>query len=194
MSTGMKLNAPEVSEECANTVVGAVRLVPNFPKPGLNFKDLSLLMGNPVAYKAVIDSLINKYRDSGIGAIVGIECRGFCFASPVALGLNVPFVPFRKAGKLPCKSVGVDFKLGAGRNSASFGRDRLEMHEDGLAPGSKVVIIDDMLGTGSTMVGACELVELVKCEVVECAVVVELPGLGGRENIKKPLFVLVEDV
>ena len=86
------------------------------------------------------------------------ECRGFCFAAPVAIALKVPFIPLRKPGKLPSKSIGVDFKQSAGKGAAYFGKDRLEMHEDGLKPGSRVLVIDDMLGTGSTMYGACELV------------------------------------
>ena len=91
------------------------------------------------------------------------ECRGFCFAAPVAIALKVPFIPLRKPGKLPSKSIGVDFKQSAGKGAAYFGKDRLEMHEDGLLPGSRVLVIDDMLGTGSTMYGACELVRCRPC-------------------------------
>ncbi|EKX49380.1 hypothetical protein GUITHDRAFT_104910 [Guillardia theta CCMP2712] len=188
-----RVNTKGISAEAQQAVVDSIRVVPNFPKPGLFFKDLSLLLGNPAAFGSTIDALVHKYAGRGITAVVGIECRGFCFAAPVAIALKVPFVPFRKPGKLPCKSIGIDFKQSAGKHSAYFGKDRLEMHEDGLTAGSKVLVIDDLLGTGSTMFGACELVEKVGATVVECACIVEVKELAGRERVKRDIFILIED-
>ena len=155
-----RVNTEGISAEAQQAVVDSIRVVPNFPKPGLFFKDLSLLLGNPAAFGSTIDAIVHKYARRGItgallllpsssfpllisligivAAVVGIECRGFCFAAPVAIALKVPFVPFRKPGKLPCesappvargsrgagKSIGIDFKQSAGKHSAYFGKDR----------------------------------------------------------------------
>lgn len=197
-NTKFKVNAEGgISDEVCNEIVASIRVVPNFPKPNLQFKDMSLLLANPTAFGGVIDALVAKYAKRDITAVVGIECRGFCFAAPVAIALKVPFVPLRKPGKLPSKSIGVDFKQSAGKGAAYFGKDRLEMHEDGLKAGSRVLIIDDMLGTGSTMYGACELVSKVNATVVECACIVEVRELAGRERVKKyqnqDMFILIEN-
>lgn len=185
-----------IPENVCQEIVDCIRVVQDFPKPGLQFKDLSLLLANPKAFGGVIDALVAKYSKRNITAVVGIECRGFCFAAPVAIALKVPFIPLRKPGKLPSKSIGVDFKQSAGKGAAYFGKDRLEMHEDGLLPGSRVLVIDDMLGTGSTMYGACELVNKVNATVVDCACITEVKELSGRERVKKyqnqDMFILIE--
>mmetsp|Transcript_7983 Transcript_7983/g.18352 ORF Transcript_7983/g.18352 Transcript_7983/m.18352 type:complete len:202 (+) Transcript_7983:176-781(+) len=188
-----KLNVDDCTDEGKRAICEAISIVENFPKPGLRFKELTGVLGNYIAFQAVVDALVNRYRTKGVTAVVGIESRGYAYASPVAIALNVPFVPFRKPGKLPCKSVGVDFNLGGWNKSASFGMDRLETREDGLKKGEKVLIIDDMLGTGATLIGACLLVQQMGGEVVECACVVDVPGLEGRTRVKAPTFVLVED-
>mmetsp|Transcript_9831 Transcript_9831/g.19604 ORF Transcript_9831/g.19604 Transcript_9831/m.19604 type:complete len:198 (+) Transcript_9831:128-721(+) len=194
MSTpNFKLNAEGLTEEEQKRLLESVTVVENFPRPGLAFKDLSTVLGDAVAFQAVVNTFVKRYAARGVTAVVGIESRGYCFAAPVALELGVPFVPFRKPGKLPCKSVGVDFNLGGWNKSAAFGSDRLEMREDGMEKGSKVLIIDDMLGTGATLIGACALVERVESTVVECACVVDLKGLQGRDRLKCPFFILIED-
>uniref|UniRef100_A0A7S0YY37 adenine phosphoribosyltransferase n=1 Tax=Hemiselmis tepida TaxID=464990 RepID=A0A7S0YY37_9CRYP len=191
-----RVRSRQITEFEKERVVECVRIVPDFPKPGIAFKDLSLVLGDPLAYQLCIDVFVKRYAGKGITAVVGIECNGFVFAAPISLALDVPFVPFRKPGKLPCKSIGVDFQTGAGIGAPAFGADRLEMHEDALRKGAKVLIVDDMLGTGATLKGACELVEKVGGQVVECACCVAMSGLGGREllaeqNIK--LFTVLED-
>lgn len=198
VNTKFRVNADgAISDDVCSEIVSSIRVVPNFPKPNLLFKDLSLLLANPKAYGGVIDALVAKYAKRDVTAVVGIECRGFCFAAPVAIALKVPFIPLRKPGKLPSKSIGVDFKQSAGKGAAYFGKDRLEMHEDGLKEGSRVLIIDDMLGTGSTMYGACELVAKANAIVVECAAVTEVQELAGRERVKKyqnqDMFILIEN-
>mmetsp|Transcript_23245 Transcript_23245/g.46653 ORF Transcript_23245/g.46653 Transcript_23245/m.46653 type:complete len:204 (-) Transcript_23245:202-813(-) len=189
-----QINTDGCSEEGKQALLEAITIVEDFPKPGLRFKELTNVLTNYIAFQAVVDAFAKRYRAMGVTAVVGIESRGYAYASPVALALGVPFVPFRKPGKMPCKSVGVDFNLGGWNKSASFGKDRLECREDGLKPGAKVLIIDDLLGTGATLIGACALVEHVKAEVVECACVVDMPALNGRTNVPKPTFILVDDL
>eukprot|EP00960_Hanusia_phi_P048420 758936-Hanusia_phi.AAC.3 len=138
-----RVNTEGISDEAQQAVVDSIRVVPNFPKPGLFFKDLSLLLGKPAAFGSTIDALVHN-----VAAVVGIECRGFCFAAPVAIALKVPFVPFRKPGKLPCEWSGmlsssvyvlqVPRSLSLRARSLTTPLSRLEMHEDALTAGSKV--------------------------------------------------------
>jgi len=187
----------DLPEEQHELVVRRVQVVPNFPKSGLVFKDLSHVIGDPKSFRYVIDLFVNRYRDMGITAVAGIESRGFIFASPVALGLKLPFVPFRKPGKLPCESVGIDINLEvkrAGASSSSFGKDRLETHEGGINQGDKILIMDDMLGSGATLKGACELCEKFGAVPVECAVITELRGMKGRKMLEGySVYVLLQE-
>mmetsp|Transcript_12169 Transcript_12169/g.29448 ORF Transcript_12169/g.29448 Transcript_12169/m.29448 type:complete len:203 (+) Transcript_12169:83-691(+) len=191
----------DLSKEEHEMVVRRLKVLPNFPKKGLKFKDLSHVIGDPKVFRTVIGAFVKRYKDMNITAVAGIESRGFIFASPVALGLKVPFVPFRKPGKLACQSVGVDIKMKrqshtVDSDQSTFGKDRLEMHEGGFKEGDRVLVIDDMLGSGSTLKGACDLAAVVGAEVVECAVVTELRGLGGRDALPegKKIYILLEEV
>jgi len=150
-----------------------VRDVPDFPKAGVLFKDITPLLADALAFRDCIDALAAPWRAQRIDAICGIEARGFIFGSALARALDVGFVPLRKPGKLPAATLGADFEL-------EYGQARLEVHADGLAPGARVLIVDDVLATGGTMAAARQLVERLGAGVAGAAVVIELTFLHGR--------------
>jgi adenine phosphoribosyltransferase len=153
-----------------------IRDIPDFPKPGILFKDITPLLGDPAAFGAAIDRLAERYRDSAVDTIAAAEARGFIFGAPLALRLGAGFVPIRKPGKLPYATVALEYQL-------EYGKDRLEVHTDALTPGRRVLLIDDVLATGGTMRACCDLVNSTGAEVVGCAFVLELGFLGGREKL-----------
>ena len=153
-----------------------IRDVPDFPKEGIIFKDITPLLANPAALADAVDQLIAPYVDAGVEAVVGVESRGFIFGSLAAAKLGVSFVPIRKPGKLPYESVGYEYEL-------EYGTNRLEMHVDAIQPGQKVLIIDDLLATGGTAAATCKLVRKLGGEVVACCFVVELGFLDGRAKL-----------
>ncbi|ACM61039.1 adenine phosphoribosyltransferase [Caldicellulosiruptor bescii] len=153
------------------------RHVLNFPKEGIDFIDITTVLQDKDAFKYAIDSLVNLVKDLDFELIVGPESRGFIFGAPVAYVLNKGLVLVRKKGKLPYKTVSVEYEL-------EYGKDVLEMHIDAIKPGQKVVIIDDLLATGGTTLSNIKLVEKLGGEVVGIAYLVELTYLGGRENLK----------
>lgn len=154
-----------------------IRDVPDFPKEGIIFKDITPLLRSPKSFQAVVDSLTNKFADERIDLVLGVEARGFIIAGAVALNLGVGFVPVRKAGKLPCETSAVEFEL-------EYGTDTLEMHNDAVEPGQRVLIIDDLLATGGTAVACCKLVENAGGEVAALAFVIELSFLEGRKKLR----------
>jgi adenine phosphoribosyltransferase len=163
-----------------------IRNVPDFPKPGIQFKDVTTLLQHGDAFKAIIDGWKARYADRKVDAIVGAEARGFIFGAALAYAMELPFVPIRKPGKLPANTISETFEL-------EYGSDTLEMHVDALQRGDRVVLIDDLLATGGTMEAVCRLMERVGAEIVELAFVVELPPLKGREKLAGyPLHTLVE--
>ncbi len=153
-----------------------IRDVPDFPQPGIVFRDITPLLQDSAAYRYVIDELTRRIETLAPDAIVGIESRGFLFGAPVAYRLGLPFVPVRKAGKLPSERMSVEFAL-------EYGEGQLDIHTDALERGHSVVIIDDLLATGGTAAAAAELVAMLGASVVAFAVVVELAALGGRERL-----------
>jgi adenine phosphoribosyltransferase len=153
-----------------------VRDVPDFPKPGILFKDITPLLGSPEAFGAVIDRLSDRYATQKIATIAAAEARGFIFGAPLALRLGSGFVPIRKPGKLPYATVALEYQL-------EYGTDRLEVHTDAFGPGTRVLLIDDVLATGGTMRACCDLVRRTGAEVVGCAFVLELTFLGGRARL-----------
>ena len=155
-----------------------IRTIPDYPKPGIQFRDITSLLKNSTGFKASIDAFVDHYRGKNINKIVGIESRGFMFAAPLAYALGVGFVPIRKPGKLPGKAMGHDYEL-------EYGSDRIEMHDDAIMPGELVLIVDDLLATGGTAEAASILVKRTGAEVVECAFLVDLPDLGGRGRLEK---------
>lgn len=154
-----------------------IRNIPDFPKPGILFRDITTLLSRPEAFKACIDQLADKFREQDITKIVGIESRGFLTAAPLAYLLNVGFVPVRKKGKLPHKTVSVSYEL-------EYGEDTLEMHIDAVVKKEKVLIADDLLATGGTAKATCELVEKNGGHVAGLGFMIELRDLGGRNKLK----------
>ena len=162
-----------------------IRDIPDFPKPGIVFKDITPLLQNHAAFDRIIQSFVDRYAPRGIDAIVGIESRGFLFGAPLAHQLGASFIPVRKKGKLPYTTVDISYDL-------EYGSATIEMHTDAIRKGQKVVVVDDLLATGGTAGAACQLVQRQGGEVVECAFVVELAFLGGRGKIKhSPVYSLV---
>ncbi len=163
-----------------------IRTVPNWPIEGVMFRDITTLMQNPDAFSEACDRFYDRYKDEKIDKIVGIDARGFIFGSVLAYKLGVGFVPVRKQGKLPYKSINEEYSL-------EYGTATIEVHEDAISKGEKVVIVDDLIATGGTIAATINLVEKLGGEVLECAFIVELPDLKGRELIKdKKIFTLVE--
>ncbi|MEX1300065.1 MAG: adenine phosphoribosyltransferase [Desulfotignum sp.] len=163
-----------------------IRSIPDWPIEGVIFRDLTTLMQNPAAFAHACDVLYDRYKDKGIDKIVGIDARGFVFGGVVAYKLGIGFVPVRKKGKLPCGTIQETYAL-------EYGTDTLEMHEDAIVPGEKVVIVDDLIATGGTVGAAVKLVKKLGADLVECAFVVELPDLQGREQINGcQVFALAE--
>ncbi|MNO82369.1 Adenine phosphoribosyltransferase [compost metagenome] len=154
-----------------------VRIIEDFPKAGISFKDISTLIGDGEAFRYSIDQMVSYLKDKNVDLIVGPEARGFIFGVPVAYALGVGFVPVRKPGKLPYKTTKIEYAL-------EYGTDALEIHEDAIKPGQRVAIVDDLLATGGTIEAVTKLVEKVGGEVVSLNFVIELEELKGRDKLK----------
>jgi adenine phosphoribosyltransferase len=154
-----------------------VRAVPDFPKPGILFRDITPLLADPKAFHMVIDALVEQFIGQPVDAVVAVDSRGFIFGAPLASRLNTSFVPARKPGKLPAETVSVAYAL-------EYGQASLEMHKDALSAGDKVVVIDDLLATGGTAAAAGELVVSQGAEVLAYAFVIELDELDGRSKLE----------
>ena len=164
----------------------AIRTIPHFPKKGIMFRDITTLLKNADAFKETIDALVERYRGQSLDLVAGIESRGFIIAGVIAYLLGKGFIPIRKPGKLPAETFRVDYEL-------EYGKDAVEMHKDSVPKGARVLVVDDLLATGGTMKAACDLVEKAGGTVVECAFIVDLPDLKGREKLQKyQIFTLVE--
>lgn len=164
----------------------AIRDIPDFPKKGILFRDITPLLGDPKALRTTLDLLEERYRDEQLDRIVAVESRGFIFGCALADRLGIGFAPVRKPGKLPWKTVSVSYDL-------EYGSDTVEMHSDALEKGERVLLVDDLLATGGTAAATCELVERIGGKVVGAAFVVELLALKGREKIPNvPVFSLVD--
>ena len=151
--------------------------VPDFPKPGVLFRDITGILGNADALKLTMDSLYKVIEKIEFDVVAGLEARGFLFGMSVAERFHKPFVPVRKKGKLPRKTVGVTYDL-------EYGSACIEIHKDAIKPGDRVVLIDDLLATGGTAYAAVELVKKLKANVIGCAFVIELTFLNGKEKLK----------
>ena len=161
-----------------------IRTIPNFPIPGIQFRDITTLLADPDAFNDVIERFVNHYQDEQIDLVVGIEARGFIIGAPLALRLGKGFIPIRKEGKLPGPTHGLDYKL-------EYGTDRVEVHQDAIPAGSRVLMVDDLLATGGTMGVSSRLIEQVGGIIVGYAYLIELVDLKGRKLLDKPIFSLV---
>lgn len=163
-----------------------VRDVPNFPKKGIIFKDITPLFSNPASLKEIVDKMSDHYAGQKINVIVGAEARGFLIGPAVAVSLNAGFVPVRKPGKLPYETASMAYQL-------EYGTDTLEIHKDGIKPGDNVLMVDDLLATGGTMAACCNLVESLGGKIVGCAFIIELTFLHGRNLLSKhDVFSLIQ--
>ena len=154
-----------------------IREIPDFPKPGILFYDITTLLKDPVAYRESIDLMLEPYKDEQVDIVVGMESRGFIFSAPMAYELNAGLVPVRKLGKLPAETITVEYAL-------EYGSNTLEIHRDSIQAGQKVLIVDDLLATGGTVKGTIELVERLKGDVIGLAFLVELDFLKGRDRLE----------
>ncbi|UAY78150.1 adenine phosphoribosyltransferase [Pasteurella canis] len=157
-------------------IKSSIKSIPNHPKEGIIFRDITSLLEVPEAFRAVIDLIVERYKDKGISKVLGTESRGFIFGAPVALALNVPFVLVRKPGKLPRETIAQSYQL-------EYGQDTLEIHTDAIQQNDNVLIIDDLLATGGTIEATVKLVERLGGEVKNAAFVINLPDLGGEKRL-----------
>jgi adenine phosphoribosyltransferase len=165
-----------------------IRDIPDFPKPGILFRDITTLLRNPEGLRYTIDTLTQKCRDAGLEAeyVVGMESRGFLIGPPLAYQLGAGFIPVRKPGKLPAAVHTVEYEL-------EYGMDQLEVHQDAFHPGSRVLIVDDLIATGGTAAATAKLVQQIGCELVGFGFIIELRDLGGRQQLPDvPVVTLVE--
>ena len=153
-----------------------IRDIPNWPKEGILFRDITPLLGDAQAFRAAVEALGAPFQQAGVEYVAAVEARGFIFGAAVAAQLGAGFVPIRKAGKLPCETETVTYDL-------EYGTDTLEMHRDAVPAGAKVLMVDDLLATGGTMCAACELIEKVGANIVGIAFVIELTDLRGRQKL-----------
>ncbi len=163
-----------------------IRDIPDFPKPGILFKDITTLLKDGKAFKSAVDAIVKKYKGKKIDKIVAIEARGFIFGGAVAYKLGCGIVPVRKKGKLPWKTASVTYDL-------EYGQDTLEMHVDAVNPGERVLVIDDLLATGGTTKAVCELLTLNKAKIAGIAFLIELQFLKGKEKLGTyPVFSIIK--
>ena len=154
-----------------------IREIPDFPKPGILFYDITTLLKDPVAYRESIDLMLAPWREDHVDLVVGMESRGFIFSAPMAYLLNAGLVPVRKLGKLPAETITVEYAL-------EYGSNTLEIHRDAIQPGQRVLVVDDLLATGGTVRGTIDLVERLQGEVVGLGFLVELDFLKGRDRLQ----------
>jgi adenine phosphoribosyltransferase len=160
----------------AETLRAKIREIPDFPKPGILFYDITTLLKDPAAYKEAIDLMLEPYQDERIDIVVGMESRGFIFSAPMAYQLDTGLVPVRKLGKLPADTIEVEYDL-------EYGTATLEVHREAIQAGQRVLIVDDLLATGGTVLGTIELVKRLGGEIAGLSFMVELTGLHGRDQL-----------
>jgi adenine phosphoribosyltransferase len=154
-----------------------IRTVPDWPKPGVQFRDITTLLGDAAGFREAVRQLAGRFEGSGVRKVAGIEARGFIIGAAVAHHLGIGFVPIRKAGKLPSKVIGCDYAL-------EYGTDRVEMHVDAVEKGEAVLLMDDLIATGGTAAASVKLLERAGAKVLGAAFVIDLPALGGRRKLE----------
>ncbi len=160
-----------------NDLKSTIRTIPDYPKPGIMFRDITTLLGSARAFRRAVDELVQPWAGSKIDKITGIEARGFIIGGAIAHQLSAGFVPIRKKGKLPHKSVRVAYSL-------EYGIDEMEMHEDGVTKGERVILVDDLIATGGTATAAVQLLRQMGAEIVAAVFMVDLPDLGGADKLR----------
>jgi adenine phosphoribosyltransferase len=161
-----------------NDLKAVIRTIPNYPKPGIMFRDITTLLGSPRAFRRAIDELVQPWAGMKIDKVAGIEARGFIIGGAVAHQCSAGFIPIRKKGKLPHTTVRIAYSL-------EYGIDEMEMHEDAVAPGDRVILVDDLIATGGTAEGAVKLLRKIGAEVLAACFIVDLPALGGADKLRK---------
>jgi adenine phosphoribosyltransferase len=187
----MKSNTPpsvdnfDYNEAC-DYIKSKVRSIPDWPIKGVIFRDITTLLEDPQAFKAICSIFYNRYVNEKVDKIVGIDARGFLFGSVLAYELGIGFIPIRKKGKLPSKTISESYTL-------EYGEETIEIHEDAISRGDRVVIVDDLMATGGTIAASAALVEKLGGDLLECAFVIELPDLKGREKMEnRNCFAIIE--
>ncbi|MEO1702524.1 MAG: adenine phosphoribosyltransferase [Pseudomonadota bacterium] len=166
----------------------AIRTIPDYPKPGIMFRDITTLLGNARAFRRAVDELVHPYAGTKIEQVAGVEARGFILGGAMSHQLSAGFVPIRKKGKLPHDTVRIAYSL-------EYGVDEMEMHKDAVKQGEKVILVDDLIATGGTAEGAVKLLQQMGADVVAACFVIDLPDLGGRKKIEElgvPVRTLIE--
>lgn len=166
-----------MSNSLEDRLLAAIRTIPDYPKPGVMFRDITTLLGDATAFRLAIDALVQPFAEQRIDKVAGIEARGFILGGAVAHQLSSGFVPIRKKGKLPHETVRVAYSL-------EYGLDEMEMHRDGVAPGEKVILVDDLIATGGTAEAAVKLLGQIGADIVAACFIVDLPDLGGRARLE----------
>jgi adenine phosphoribosyltransferase len=161
-----------------NDLRAAIRSIPDYPKPGIMFRDITTLLGNARAFRRAVDELVQPWAGSKIDKVAGIEARGFILGGAVAHQVSAGFVPIRKKGKLPYKRVTIGYSL-------EYGLDEMEMHEDAVDKGDRVILVDDLIATGGTAEGAVKLLRQLGADVLAACFIIDLPDLGGAEKLRK---------
>ncbi len=172
----------------ASDLQAAIRTIPDYPKEGILFRDITTLLGDPRAFRRAVDELVHPWAGSKVDKVAGIEARGFIIGGAVAHQLSAGFVPIRKRGKLPHETVRIAYSL-------EYGLDEMEMHRDGIRPGEKTILVDDLIATGGTAEAAVKLLKEIGADVVAAVFVIDLPDLGGKQKIEAlgvPVRTLVE--
>ena len=156
----------------------AIRTIPDYPKPGIMFRDITTMLGNARAFRRAVDELVHPYAGTKIDQVAGVEARGFILGGAMSHQLSAGFVPIRKKGKLPHDTVRIAYSL-------EYGVDEMEMHKDAVKQGEKVILVDDLIATGGTAEGAVKLLQQIGADVVAACFVIDLPDLGGRTKLEK---------
>ena len=167
-----------MSESADLKLTDYIRCIPDFPKPGILFRDITPLLFSPDAFRQAVLGIADLFRDRKIDMVAAVEARGFLLAAPLALELNTALVPIRKPGKLPNKTLSASYDL-------EYGTDAVEIHADAIPPGANVLVVDDLLATGGTIEACCRLVEKAGGKVAACAFLIELAALGGAKRIAR---------
>jgi adenine phosphoribosyltransferase len=160
-----------------DAIKASIRTIPNYPKKGILFRDISTLLEDPIALRMTIDSIVHRYMNENISAVAGIEARGFIFGAIVAYELGASFIPIRKAGKLPGETISQSYEL-------EYGEDSIEVHKDCIHKGERILLIDDLIATGGTAAAAIKLIRQLEGHIVESCFVVDLPDLGGSKKLE----------